>query len=164
MGINSRSKGMRGEKQAIGFMEAWTPYEFKRTPGSGGLRGHVTDYTVGDIVMVTPNKICPFTIEVKNYKEINFEHLLMNVNSKVDEFWQQAADDAKRGQKLPLLLLRYNGLPKEFFFVVLYIKHAKIIFRSKPKSLLYGKLLITNTDELIKTNYKKIEPKLLKLL
>ena len=164
MGINSRSKGQRGEKQAIGFMEAWTPYEFKRTPGSGGLRGHVADYTVGDIVMVTPNKICPFTIEVKNYKEINFEHLLMNVNSKVDEFWKQAADDAKRGQKLPLLLLRYNGLPKEFFFVVLYIKHAKLIFKRKPKSLLYGKLLITNTDELIKTKYKKIEPKLLNLL
>ena len=164
MGINSRKKGMRGEKQAIGFMEAWTPYEFKRTPGSGGLRGHVADYTVGDIVMVTPNKIFPFTIEVKNYKEFKFEHLLMDVKSDILKFWQQAVDDSIRGQMLPLLLLRYNGLPKEFFFVTMYMKHAKLIFKRKPRSLTYGKLLITNTDELIKTDYKKIEPKLLNQL
>src|SRR5688572_29026529 len=110
MRINSRSKGQRGEKAAINFMLKWTGMEFRRTPGSGGLRGHVVDYTEGDIVCVKKNYIFPLCIEVKNYAELNFNHLLYDPRPKKKKkkdkgvwgFWKQAAASAKRAEKIPI--------------------------------------------------------------
>ena len=45
-------------------------------------------------------------------------------------FWDQALQDSERAKKLPLLFLRYNGLPKSFHFIVMLQTHFK---KFKPK-------------------------------
>lgn len=163
--MNARSKGQRGEKMGVEFMKTWTGMDFRRTPGSGGLRGHVVEYSVGDIVLVTPNRILPFVVEIKFYKDLNFQHLLYNVDSEILKFWGQVNADCVRGLKLPLLLLRYNGLPRDLFFVVIDLETAKIIFPKRPRhSFIFRKTLITTTHQLIKRPYKDLEKPLLKLV
>ena len=165
MGLNARSKGRRGEMMAVEFMKEWTAMDFRRTPGSGGLRGHVLQYSTGDIVCVTPNVIFPFVLEIKNYKNLNFQHLLYDVDSEIEGFWKQVLADSIRGKKLPLLLMRYNGLPKNFFFMMTTLQVAKILFNKKPKkSFIYQKRIICGTDYLLKVDYKQKEKALLKLL
>jgi hypothetical protein len=156
--INSRSKGQRGEHQAIEFMKEWTGMDFKRTPGSGGLRGHVTDYTEGDIVCVKKNYIFPLCVEVKFYEELNFNHLLYDVKSKIKDFWVQARESAKRAEKIPILLMRYNGLPKGFFFVMLSNKFCiDAGINPRPSLLVNGRLIITNTTELQKCKWEWVD-------
>jgi Holliday junction resolvase len=163
--INSRDKGMRGEKQAIEWWQDWTGMDYKRSPASGGLRGHVVDYTVGDIICVKKNYIFPLTIEVKNYKDINFEKLLYNVDSEVVKFWEQALDDAVRGEKMPMLLMRFNGLAKGLFFVVMAYLDYKILKNyitvPYPKAVVFTahkhKLFLTTTMALKTTDWKKFE-------
>lgn len=156
--INSRSKGARGEKQAIEFLKGWTGLSFVRTPASGGLRWKMTDSTVGDIICDEPNYIFPLTIEVKNYKDINFQKLLYGARCEINDFWEQAIEDSKRGQKIPLLLMRYNGLPSNFFFAVidyktyLYLKKNQLLI---GRRLIYNKeFVITNSNELSQIPYK----------
>ena len=38
---------------------------------------------------------------------------------KIDSFWNQANRDAERAKKIPVLIMRYNSMPKdEAFFMV----------------------------------------------
>src|SRR5687768_14412470 len=120
--INSRAKGSRNERDLCKVLKVWTGYDFARTPSSGGLRWKKTDNITGDIVCCEEGVKFLFTIECKSYKGINFEHLLYSKNAKIREFWKQAKDDSDRSKKLPLLFMRYNGLPKNFHFVVLEYK------------------------------------------
>lgn len=170
MGLNARSKGQRGERQAIDFMKSWTGMDFKRTPGSGGLRGHVADYTEGDIVCVKKNYIFPLCIEVKNYADLNFSHLLYDPRpgkkKKVDRgikgFWKQTVSSAKRAEKVPILFMRYNGLPKNFFFVLLRAEFAGAIATQsgiafKRYLLLNNTHIITTTVQLKKTPWASVD-------
>lgn len=120
--INSKAKGSRFERVVCKALQDWSGYEFSRTPASGGLRWKKTDNISSDIVCSDPKHAhkFPFSIEVKNYKDIKFEHLLTgNKTCKIREFWSQATGDAKRSGKIPVLIMRYNSMPKgEAFFVV----------------------------------------------
>src|SRR5688572_26741286 len=125
MRINSRKKGANGEKLAISWLCSWTGMKFVRVPASGGLRWKNTTNSVGDIICDEPNYIFPLSIEVKFVRDINFEHLLYHRNSKnrkmprIQQFWQQALNDSKRGKKRPFLMMRYNGMPSNTFFIVM---------------------------------------------
>src|SRR5690606_11936580 len=134
MAVNGKKKGSRNERMICKMLTEWSGLDFRRSPQSGGLRGHVTDYTVGDIVCTDRtmlNKVFPYSIECKSYAQIDFSKLIQipaRANRKnstefmkceIDEFWAQCLSDAERGQKLPLLIMRYNALPKDFFFMVL---------------------------------------------
>lgn len=120
--INSRAKGSKNERDVCKWWELWTGYEFARVPSSGGLRWGRTTDTTGDIICSDKKHFLrfPFSIECKNYKDINFEHILLgNKNVKILEFWKQACEDGERGGKLPILMMRYNGMKKgDYFFVV----------------------------------------------
>lgn len=165
MPINARSKGKRGEAMAIEFMSQWTGMEFRRSPLSGGLRGHIADYTEGDIICTKKNYIFPLCVEVKFYEELNFNHLLYDVQSKIMGFWHQAHDSAVRAKKIPLLLMRYNGLPKNFFFVVLEYKFIRELGVLPKPSLTFNRsLVITNTDQLLKWDWYEVDKISKKLL
>lgn len=163
MRINSRKKGGRGEKKAIEVLNGWAAYPFHRVPQSGGLRWK-TEFTVGDIVCGDPIHRFDFSVEVKNYRDINFEHLLMpHQDSKVLQFWDQCRSDAERGKKLPLLMMRYDGIrPAEFFFTVISTRHFRQL---KPRlnlnfPYLYCKhhgFVIMHPDCLFQTKYTEIK-------
>jgi hypothetical protein len=158
MALNARKKGARGEMMAVDFMKEWTSMDFRRTPGSGGLRGHVTDFTEGDIVCTKKNYIFPLCLEVKFYEELNFNHLLYDVKSKIKGFWKQASESAIRAEKLPILLMRYNGLPKGFFFVIISRRfHASLGVNFKPCFIYNKTLVITTTEELKKLQWKRVD-------
>lgn len=166
MALNARSKGIRGERMAIDFMKEWTGMDFKRTPGSGGLRGHVADYTEGDIVCVKKNYIFPLCVEVKNYAELNFSHLLYDSRpekkKKKDKgiwgFWKQTAASAKRAEKIPILLMRYNGLPKGLFFVMIRSSFARRISPGFQREFKFcDKWVITTTTSLKKCNWLGVD-------
>lgn len=117
---NSRNKGSRFERTIAKAWESWTGYKFSRTPGSGGW-AKAKD-AMGDLVCTDEkhSRRFPFSIECKNYQDIKFEHILLGLKScKIISFWEQATKDAKRVGKIPILIMRYNSMPKgEAFFIV----------------------------------------------
>lgn len=160
--INSRRKGKTGEKKARQVLQEWTGLEFAGVPASGGLRWKKAENICGDIICTDAIHRFDFSVEVKNYKDINFEHLLTpKVNSIIlDEFWPQCISDAERGKKLPLLMMRYDGIrPGDFFFCVLNYKDFKIFkpHLGKQVYIKFGKLIIMGSDKLVDSNYKKIK-------
>lgn len=121
MAINSKKKGNKFERIVAKLWSNWTGYEFNRTPQSGGLHWKNSENVVSDIICSDSihSRRFQFSIEAKCHKDINFEHLLLNVKSKIREFWKQASHDGDRTNKIPILMMRYNGMPKdESFFVV----------------------------------------------
>lgn len=131
--INSRQKGSKNERDICKWWKAWTGYDFSRVPSSGGLRWSRTTDTTGDIICSDKKHYLrfPFSIECKNYKDINFEHILLgNKNAKVIQFWNQALEDSQRGGKLPILMMRYNGMKKGEYFFVVQPAIGKLIFDS----------------------------------
>jgi Holliday junction resolvase len=167
--INSRKKGAKNERNLCKVLQEWAKYEFTRTPASGGLRWKKTDNITGDIVCAEPNVIFPFTIESKAYKEINFEHLLYLKDTTIESFWAQAKTDSERGKKIPILMMRYDRLPKDFYFVVLSIqdfnKFKKHLDLTHPYAkYVKHKLVVMHSDVLLKSNYKKLEKVALSLI
>jgi Holliday junction resolvase len=163
--INSRTKGNKNERNLAKLFETWTRKKFSRTPSSGGLRWK-NSQTVGDIVCTTEGHFFPFSIEAKSHREINFEHLLYLDEPKILEFWAQAVGDAQRAdvKKIPILFMRYNGMPSDLHFVVLSYSVYQQIWTSFPRShryLQYGKdledsLYIIRSTTLFKSNYKSV--------
>jgi Holliday junction resolvase len=163
--MNSKKKGSRNERGIANLFKAWTGYEFARTPGSGGLHWKRTSDTVGDITCsdAKHNRYFQFSVEAKNYKDINFEHLLLPVkNVKILEFWDQAMGDALEANKVPLLFMRYNGMAKDSHFLVVKTDFYTIIKSELPKhdriqSYCKGKpIVILLSDVLFSTDYKTI--------
>lgn len=137
MAVNSKSKGGRFERTMSKWFTNWTGYEFNRVPASGGLRWKNAENITSDIACTDSkhSKKFRFSVECKSYKELNFEHVLLEKKScKILKFWEQARDDAKRANKFPLLVMKYNGMSKgEAFVMVGYNVYVKCIqpFREK---------------------------------
>lgn len=162
--INSRKKGARGEKKAIEVLKAWTGMEFHRVPASGGLRWGKTENITGDIVCGDKHKRFEFSIEVKNYKDINFEHLIMpQVKSTIlDEFWPQCLADGVRGEKLPLLMMRYDNIkPADFFFIGLLKRDFKrlkpFLKKGYPYMIHKRGLVLMASNMLFEADYTKVD-------
>ena len=175
MAINSRNKGNKAERVVAKLLEGWTGKQFARTPSSGGLQWKTTN-SKGDIVCTTEGHLFPFCIEIKHHKKIDFNELLIGSKKtpKIIGFWEQCIRDAKLAKKAPLLIFRYNNLPKDFFFVILetslYIKLLKSLpedinnqelFHIKLKDY---NLTILTTKALFEFSYKEIRKTLKPLL
>lgn len=135
MKVNSKKKGNKFERDICKFFTEWTGYEFSRVPQSGGLRWKNTQSITSDVICTDDfySRRWPFSIECKFHKEINFEHLLLSKKpSKIEEFWKQAQGDALRGNKKPLLIMRYNGMPKNEAFIVCDKETQHFIQSQKP--------------------------------
>lgn len=121
--INSRRKGNKAENVAAKVLETWTKKKFARTPSSGGLAWKHS-MAKGDIVCTTEGHYFPFCMEIKSYRDLGFEKLLLDVKKvKILEFWEQVIRDAKICNKVPMLMMRYNGMPRTTFFMVITTKY-----------------------------------------
>lgn len=169
--VNSRAKGASAERKVCEVLGEWSGLQFKRSPASGGLRGHIQEFTIGDIICTTKGywESFPYCVEVKNYKEIDFSSLINRINPRskngdyvncvIDDFWEQCIGDAKRGEKLPLLMMRYSSLPKDFYFVVMDRKIMnsipgvhRVITRNR---IVTEKYIIMGSHDLVKKSWKK---------
>jgi len=119
--MNSKNKGNRWERAVAAWLTEWTGYKFERNrAGSGSWWGNKD---AGADITCTDTRHahrCKLSIECKSYKDIRFEHVLLeNKGCDIVKFWEQACRDAKRTDKIPILCMRYNSMPKkEFFFVI----------------------------------------------
>ena len=108
--INSKRKGNRNEIVAAKWLEKWTGQEFARTPSSGGLRwGQDASFACGDVVCKNEKFDFIFAVETKHLKAVEFKPHLSK-RSKIYTIFQKAYRDAERAGKLPLLMLRTNGM------------------------------------------------------
>lgn len=163
--INSRSKGARNERQIAEIFTKWTKRKFAKTPASGGLNWK-SAFSKGDIVCTKEGHYFPFCIEAKSYEKIDFSHLLTPGIKNIDilKFWEQCERDAKKCNKIPILMMRYNGLPKGFYFLVVTQQFAKEIHHLLPEfmvSLRYHDyktdkpLMILRSTDFFKAHYKE---------
>lgn len=136
---NSKKKGNKAERDASKVLENWTGKEFARIPASGGLRWHKREGVVGDLMCSTEGHYFPFTVEVKFHEKIDFSQPLFESRKgiKLLDFVNQALTDGKRASKEPMLLIRYNGMPKGVFFVGI---RRTLLIRSKVRNLAFPNL------------------------
>lgn len=122
MAVNSKSKGGKFERTISKWFTQWTGYEFNRVPASGGLRWKNAENITSDVACTDSKHSRKFrlSIECKSYKDLNFEHVLLEKKScKILKFWEQARNDAARAKKFPILIMKYNGMAKGEAFVIL---------------------------------------------
>lgn len=166
MAINSRNKGNRAERDLAKQIGEWTGKQFARVPSSGGLQWGAA-HAKGDITCCTEGHYFPFCIEVKFHSEINLNEFMVGRKGKpkVLEFWEQCTRDAREAKKIPLLFMRYNGLPKGEWMVGMPISMATKL-PLDPKELdrtmwIYHPenpdgLFLINSNSLFNSNYKTI--------
>lgn len=162
MPVNRRQKGNKAEAIVAKLMEPWTKKKFKRADTNNYIHERNAHNSKGDVVCITEGHYFPFCTEVKNYADINFEHLLYLNEPLILKFWNQVLADAKLCNKCPLLFMRYNGLPKGFFFVAIPLKIYHEIFSKhikRPKALIseYYDLVLITTNDFFKVPYKEIK-------
>lgn len=131
--MNSRAKGCRNERKAADLISKWAKRKFARTPSSGGLNWKSAN-SKGDIVCTTEGHYFPFCVEIKAHKDINFSELLLphKKGVKILEFWAQAVRDADKCNKIPMLMMRYNGMPSDLFFMGIPTKFFMQLCNSFP--------------------------------
>jgi len=163
MPINSKKKGSRNERNLSKLFHKWTGFEFARTPSSGGLRWKKRDDVVGDITCTDQDhlRIFPFSIETKFHDEIQFNHLLLgNTSIEIIKWWKQTTDDAARSGKLPLLMMRYNGMPSDTYFTVVYNSLYNRLIPALGSKYGYLKsdrgFTIFNSDDMFSANYPDV--------
>lgn len=163
--INSRRKGSKSEREVSKLFKEWSGYEFARTPSSGGLQWHNRDLVSGDIICtdVKHGNRFTFSVETKFHKDIKFEHLIMGYDkSDLFKFWAQALRDAEKANKIPLLMVRYNMMPKNMHFIFLpqpFFLEIKSELTFEYQYLIYSgldRLVIMNSHDLFKSNYKAV--------
>jgi hypothetical protein len=156
--INSKAKGSKNERAATNLMERWTDFPFTRVPQSGGLRWQGGQNITGDIIPEDMYQLedFPFSIEVKARKLIDFEDLLLPHKSEIMKFWGQSVADAKRVDKIPMVLMRRNGMPKETFYVIIPYNTFTLISKvlNLHNYLIYGgDIVISYSNEFFETDY-----------
>lgn len=94
MPINARQKGSQAERDVIKLLSLHFPGKFERR--SLGIKG-------ADVIC--SDEAFPFAVEVKNQKSVRALHLLIG-NHQLDNWWQQAKEQAGRVNKRPLLVAK----------------------------------------------------------
>ena len=118
--MNSKAKGSRFERAIGKWLTEWTGFKFERNRAGSGA-WHTNKDSVSDITCTDERHAhrCKISIECKSYKDIKFEHVLLgNKGCDVERFWAQAKGDALRANRKPILIMRYNSMPKNEFFMV----------------------------------------------
>lgn len=163
--VNSRRKGSKSERAASKLFEKWTGYEFARTPSSGGLPWKNRSQVTGDIICTDEkhSRRFRFSVEIKFHKDIRFDHLLTGVKkSSIRDFWTQASRDADNAGKIPMLLMRYNNMAKDMYFLViplkLYTRMADLIPITYGLMTYVGEfdIAIINSVDFFKADYNLI--------
>lgn len=120
---NGKKKGNKEERVLCSFWKEWTTFDFTRVPASGGLRWKgMVNTTTSDLICADDkhSRRFQFSIECKSYKDIKFEHLILgNKSCDILKFWDQCCEDSKRGKKVPILFMRYNGMPRRTYYTII---------------------------------------------
>ena len=99
--VNSRQKGSRAEQQIAHLLGINSGETFTQTPGSGS--GKIK----GDLYV--PHKHNIFTIEVKHYKDMCFNHKIFTQRSNVFvNWWSKLCVQAEEMKQEPLLIFKEN--------------------------------------------------------
>lgn len=117
--INSKKKGSAFERTVVKILEEhFIDKKFSRSNGSGAMIGGQNAYRAANfdnraLELMTSDVVCisgPFiySVEAKNYNAFDGLTRLINGNSKIYEWFNQAATDAIRANKRPLLIFKYN--------------------------------------------------------
>lgn len=145
--MNSKRKGNKFERSVSKWFTEWSGYQFERNRAGSGA-WHSNNDAGADITCTDPKHghRCRLSIECKFYKEIKFEHVLLGTKgSEIEKFWKQAKTDAERTSKMPVLIMRYNSMPKdEFFFIVDY--KVATVFVNSP-GMINSRYMVLNTNE-----------------
>lgn len=167
---NGKAKGNKGERELCKWFQQWTGFPFTRVPASGGLRWKNTNATAGDIICDDErhSRRFLFSVESKSYKDINFEHLILgNKKIQILNFWNQCNEDAKRSNKEPILFMRYNGMKKNTYFVVMNYRVFNLLFPTLIKFdynhfkvIGPNPMVIVNSEDLLKFDYLTLHKKL----
>lgn len=157
--INSKAKGSSNERRAALWLLAWTGVKFERTPASGGLRWLDASRIAGDVVAPSDFDF-KFCVEVKSREKIDITGSLKRSNANVYKFWEQASNDAKRVNRIPMLMMRENGMGKEDFYIgfpksmvnsVLPLKLIEVIAKGVPEDCDYEEFIIFASQDVLKT-------------
>lgn len=117
--INQKAKGNRNELVVCKVLEEWVGEPFARVPSSGGLRWKDFNNAVGDVVCQNSKVIFPFVIETKHLKSYAVDKTLRSNSKFFTIYERQAKPDAIRAKKLPMLLIRKNGMPEGEYNLVI---------------------------------------------
>lgn len=111
MAVDSRAKGQRGEYQVRDALREKTGYNWERVPGSGAYGvGHGLK---GDVYLpAATGKMSKYTIEVKWYKEEQFNsNVLKDSSSQVDKWLDQTYREADEMSANPMLIFKKDKAP-----------------------------------------------------
>ena len=114
------SKGGENERNVSKFLTKWLtgvvkPYMFWRQDASGGIATmHIENsHMTGDICSIHPDSrffTDIFSIECKTgYPSTSFWQHFTTAKFGIEEFWEQALNDAKKANKYPMLIYRKKG-------------------------------------------------------
>lgn len=116
--INSKQKGNTNERACAKALKLWTGVPFVRVPASGGLRWQNATNTAADLICDSADFYFPLTVETKALAEI-FTPRTLPARSRLFTIWEQVYADAVRSDKIPLAMLRSNGMPAgEYHFIL----------------------------------------------
>lgn len=132
--INQKKKGNRNELVVCKLLEKWTGAPFSRVPSSGGLRWKNNKSICGDVVCTDENVYFPFSVETKHLKELTVNERL-RTNSKVFTIYKQAKRDAERAGKIPMMMLRCNGMKEGEYWVFVPIEPAVRLLDGAPETV-----------------------------
>lgn len=133
--INSKQKGNRVELEFAKLFTKRFDKKFTRVPMSGGFSTFHRGTGVKETAMqdLSGDLIAPegfkFSIEIKSRKEFNFWDLINENNNEIDDWLNQAEDEAEVSSKTPLLVIKINN------------KKPFVLFR---KELMEGRLTYKN--------------------
>ena len=115
MGKKSKVKGASYELKIAKLLTSWWGAgTFNRAPASGALHWGRDQRVAGDII-APPDAGFPFVIECKKREEWTMEHILLDIGQP-KEWWQQVVTDARRVEKVPILIFSRNRA-KDFIMI-----------------------------------------------
>lgn len=103
--VDSRAKGARTENIVKTVLKDYTKLNWERVPASGAL--DEKHGLKGDLYVPKFNNI--YCVEVKGYAEDHLtSQVLSSKSPQLLQFWEQATTQAKKVDKLPLLIFKHD--------------------------------------------------------
>lgn len=144
-------KGGAFEREICKDLSRWIqgkekPYIFWRGRGSGGAftaNNLIGEAFAGDIYLVREEGkflTDKFSIECKTgYKEASLDkHLKYNKSDPIKDFWVQCTEDAKKSNKLPLLLYQKKGMQPKWVGINTATAHQLIGYLVDVRYIVLG--------------------------
>jgi len=123
--INSKLKGNKNELNVTHLLSDWTGHEFVRVPRSGGLRWQNRMNVCGDVISTDSSFDFIFNIETKHVANIGVRTVWLRHNSVIFKYFGQCERDALASKRIPFLIIRENGMPKDSYYIFLKLDNVQ---------------------------------------